>query len=50
MGPRKLLLRQSQQAIGKVAAEFRLCAGERAVLLSAARGTGLLAAGPSARP
>ena len=45
----QLLLRQSPQAIGKVAAEFRLSAGEQALLLSAARGTGLLAAGPSAR-
>jgi len=45
----QLLLRQSPQAITTVAAEFRLSAGERAVLLSAARGTGLLAAGPSAR-
>ena len=45
----QILLRQSPQAIAKVAAEFRLSAGERSVLLSAARGTGLLAAGPSAR-
>ena len=45
----QILLRQSPQAITKVAAEFRLSAGERALLLSAARGTGLLAAGPSAR-
>ena len=45
----QILLRQSPQAIGKVAAEFRLSAGERSLLLSAARGTGLLAAGPSAR-
>ena len=45
----QILLRQSPQAIAKVAAEFRLSAGERALLLSAARGTGLLAAGPSAR-
>jgi hypothetical protein len=45
----QLLLRQSPQAITRVAAEFRLTAGERTLLLSAARGTGLLAAGPSAR-
>ena len=45
----QILLRQSPQAIAKVAAEFRLSAGERSLLLSAARGTGLLAAGPSAR-
>ena len=45
----QILLRQSPQAIGKVAAEFRLSAGEQALLLSAARGAGLLAAGPSAR-
>ena len=45
----QILLRQSPQAISKVAAEFRLSAGERSLLLSAARGTGLLAAGPSAR-
>jgi hypothetical protein len=45
----QILLRQSPQAIGKVAAWFRLSAGERSLLLSAARGTGLLAAGPSAR-
>jgi len=45
----QILLRQSPQAIAKVAAEFRLSAGERSVLLAAPRGTGLLAAGPSAR-
>jgi type IV secretory pathway VirB4 component len=45
----QILLRQSPQAIAKVTAEFRLSAGERSVLLAAARGTGLLAAGPSAR-
>jgi hypothetical protein len=45
----QILLRQSPQAITKVAAEFRLSAGERTLLLSAARGTGLLAVGPSAR-
>jgi hypothetical protein len=45
----QILLRQAPQAIGKVAAEFRLSAGERALLLAAPRGTGLLAGGPSAR-
>jgi type IV secretory pathway VirB4 component len=45
----QILLRQAPQAIGKVAAEFRLSAGEQQLLLSARRGEGLLAAGPSAR-
>ena len=45
----QILLRQAPQAITKVAAEFRLSAGERALLLAARRGEGLLAAGPSAR-
>ncbi len=45
----QILLRQAPQAIGKVAAEFRLSAGERQLLLSARRGEGLLAAGPSSR-
>ena len=45
----QILLRQAPQAIGKVADEFRLSAGERQLLLSARRGEGLLAAGPSAR-
>jgi hypothetical protein len=45
----QILLRQSPQAIAKVTEEFRLSAGERALLLSARRGEGLLAAGPSAR-
>ena len=45
----QILLRQAPQAIAKVAAEFRLSAGERQLLLSARRGEGLLAAGPSAR-
>jgi len=38
-----------RQAIGRVAEEFRLSAGERQLLLSARRGEGLLAAGPSSR-
>jgi type IV secretory pathway VirB4 component len=45
----QVLLRQAPQAIEKVTAEFRLSAGERQLLLSARRGEGLLAAGPSAR-
>ncbi len=45
----QILLRQAPQAITKVTEEFRLSAGERALLLSARRGEGLLAAGPSAR-
>ena len=45
----QILLRQAPQAIGKVAEEFRLSAGERQLLLAARRGEGLLAAGPSSR-
>ena len=45
----QILLRQAPQAIARVADEFRLSAGERQLLLSARRGEGLLAAGPSAR-
>jgi type IV secretory pathway VirB4 component len=45
----QILLRQAPQAIGTVAGEFRLSAGERQLLLSARRGEGLLAAGPSSR-
>jgi hypothetical protein len=45
----QILLRQAPQAISKVADEFRLSAGERQLLLSARRGEGLLAAGPSSR-
>ncbi|HVA61355.1 MAG TPA: DUF87 domain-containing protein [Mycobacteriales bacterium] len=41
----QILLRQSPQAIDAVAAAFRLSDGERAFLLSAAPGDGLLAAG-----
>jgi hypothetical protein len=45
----QVLLRQAPQAIEQVTAEFRLSAGERQLLLSARRGEGLLAAGPTAR-
>ena len=45
----QILLRQAPQAIAKVTQEFRLSAGERQLLLSARRGEGLLAAGPSSR-
>ena len=45
----QILLRQAPQAIGTVAEEFGLSAGERQLLLAARRGEGLLAAGPSAR-
>jgi len=45
----QILLRQAPQAITTVAAEFRLTAGEQALLLAARQGEGLLAAGPSAR-
>jgi hypothetical protein len=45
----QILLRQAPQAITKITEEFRLSAGERALLLAARRGEGLLAAGPSAR-
>lgn len=45
----QILLRQSPQAIDLVAEAFHLSAGEREFLLSARRGEGLLAAGPSDR-
>jgi len=45
----QILLRQAPQAIAAVTAEFGLSAGERQLLLSARRGEGLLAAGPSSR-
>jgi len=45
----QILLRQSPQAISLVAEAFHLSAGEREFLLSARRGEGLLAAGPSDR-
>jgi hypothetical protein len=45
----QVLLRQAPQAIDLAAAAFRLSAGEKALLLSAGRGEGLLACGPSAR-
>ena len=45
----QVLLRQAPQAIEQVTAEFRLSAGERQLLLSARRGEGLLASGPSSR-
>nr|MDQ2877072.1 ATP-binding protein [Actinomycetota bacterium] len=45
----QVLLRQAPQAIGLVAAEYGLSAGEQSLLLSAGRGEGLLACGPSAR-
>ena len=45
----QILLRQAPQAIARVAEEFGLSAGERQLLLSARRGEGLLAAGPSSR-
>ena len=44
----QILLRQAPQAITMVAAEFRLSAGERALLLAARRGEGLLP--PARRP
>ena len=44
-----MLLRQAPQAIGPIAEAFRLSEGEKALLLSAGRGEGLLACGPSAR-
>jgi type IV secretory pathway VirB4 component len=43
----QILLRQAPQAIDQVAAAFRLSAGERAYLLSAVRGSGLIACGNS---
>ncbi len=45
----QILLRQAPQAIDLVAEAFRLSAGEREFLLSAAQGEGLLAAGASDR-
>jgi type IV secretory pathway VirB4 component len=45
----QVLLRQAPQAITRVAAEYGLSAGEQSLLLSAGRGEGLLACGPSAR-
>ena len=45
----QVLLRQAPQAIGLAAGAFRLSAGEKALLLAAGRGEGLLACGPSAR-
>jgi type IV secretory pathway VirB4 component len=45
----QVLLRQAPQAISRVAAEYGLSAGEQSLLLSAGRGEGLLACGPSAR-
>ena len=44
-----MLLRQAPQAIDLAAGAFRLSAGEKALLLAAGRGEGLLACGPSAR-
>jgi type IV secretory pathway VirB4 component len=45
----QVLLRQAPQAIDLAAGAFRLSAGEKALLLAAGRGEGLLACGPSAR-
>jgi type IV secretory pathway VirB4 component len=45
----QILLRQAPQAIAGIAEAFRLSAGEREFLLSAARGEGLLAASPTDR-
>lgn len=45
----QILLRQAPQAIDQVATAFRLSAGERAFLLSADRGQGLIILGASAR-
>jgi hypothetical protein len=45
----QVLLRQAPQAIDLAAEAFRLSAGEKALLLAAGRGEGLLACGPSAR-
>jgi type IV secretory pathway VirB4 component len=45
----QILLRQAPQAIGLVGEAFRLSAGEREFLLSAAQGEGLLAASASDR-
>jgi type IV secretory pathway VirB4 component len=43
----QILLRQAPQAIDQVTAAFRLSEGERAYLLTAARGTGLINTGTS---
>lgn len=43
----QILLRQAPQAIDQVATAFRLSAGERAYLLSAVQGSGLIACGTS---
>lgn len=43
----QILLRQAPQAIDQVTAAFRLSAGEKAYLLSATRGSGLIASGTS---
>jgi type IV secretory pathway VirB4 component len=45
----QILLRQAPQAMSRVTAEFHLSAGEQALLLSAHKGEGLLAGGPSSR-
>ncbi len=45
----QILLRQAPQAINEVAAAFRLSEGEQQFLLSAARGSGLLAVGGTDR-
>ncbi len=45
----QILLRQAPQAIGQVAAAFRLSAGEQEFLLSARQGEGLLAASATDR-
>ena len=45
----QILLRQAPQAIDEVAAAFRLSEGEQQFLLSAARGSGLLAVGGTDR-
>ncbi|WP_433759596.1 PrgI family mobile element protein [Nocardia sp. CA-135398] len=45
----QILLRQASQAIDEVAAAFRLSDGEQQFLLSAARGSGLLAVGGTDR-
>jgi type IV secretory pathway VirB4 component len=45
----QILLRQAPQAIAAVGEAFALSAGERAWLVAATRGSGLLVAGPGAR-
>ncbi|MEV7012682.1 conjugal transfer protein TraC [Streptosporangium sp. NPDC051022] len=45
----QILLKQAPQAIGRVADAFQLSDGERQLLLSAERGTGLLTAGAGAQ-